>query len=377
MVRITSVEAYVVSIPLDPPVWLSIAPILSQDEVVVRLRTDNGLVGIGEIHGAPLAPIAETVVRELGPLVVGEDPLGYERLWARCFARTHARRSPKGGGGRGPLLAAMAGVDIAIWDLVGQALGQPLWRLLGGSRDRAPIYATGGYYGPGKTLDDLARELRGYVEDRGYRAVKMKVGGAPLAEDLERVRVARQAVGPDVALMVDANQAWDFETALAFSRAAAAYDLRWIEEPVQWQDDIAMLARLATLSPVPLAAGELESTRFGCRDLVQSGAVRVIQYDTTMNGGITEGRKVGVLAEAYHVGFAPHHDPQIHIHLVCGLPNGLVLETFPDPARDPIWDRLFSRKPAIERGEMLAPTAPGLGLEIDEAVLRRYGTRVE
>jgi len=380
--KITEIVVHSVVAPLERAFWMSLEPYTAAAELVVQVRTDAGLTGIGEIHGRPQEQIARIIRDDFAPLLLGQDPLDHERHWAAMFACTHTRRMAGfsaasgqphfGGGARPQMMAALAGLDIALWDLKGKAAGLPVYRLLGGARRQVPCYASGGYYGPdgGPDVAGLVAEMERYAA-LGYPAVKMKVGGADLATDVERVAAVRRAV-PEVDLMLDANLAYDVPAAIAAARAFEPFGIRWFEEPVHWYDGVFGLAQVSAASRIPTASGESELHRWGCRDLIQHAGIRVMQFDCTRAGGVTEWLRVAAYAAAHGVLMAPHHDPQIHGHLVAAVPNGHVLEVFPNRQRDPLWEDLFTGRPEIRAGVLTVPDRPGFGFDVDERALARY-----
>lgn len=378
---IADVRIHPISVPLARAFWMSLEPYTVAAEIVVEIETDDGLVGIGEIHGRPQAEIVR-ILERFKTVLAGEDPLDHERLYERLFRATYAREShafaaadgqPHFGAGAKPqLMAAIAGLDIALWDVKGKAAGLPLWKLLGGARSTVPAYASGGYYGPeGEAgVEGLVEEMTGYRK-LGFPAVKMKIGGLPVAEDVERVRAVREAL-PDVELMLDANSAYDVPTAIEAARAFEPYRIHWFEEPIAWFDPVFGLARLGEATSIPLASGERELHRFACRDLVDHTPIRYLQFDCTRAGGVTEWLRVAEYAVAHDVLMAPHHDPQIHGHLVAAAENGYILEVFPNAVRDPIWEGLFADRPAIVGGEVVLNDRPGLGVSLDRDFLERH-----
>jgi L-alanine-DL-glutamate epimerase-like enolase superfamily enzyme len=384
MVKIRDIEVFVIDVPLERPFLMASRAIARQTEIIVKVHTDEGLVGVGSAHGSPLERVAEIVKHELGPLIVGEDALNIERLWQRMFETTCVPRArtadttgaslPKGAG-RPQVMAAIGGIDIALWDIAGQACGRPVWQLLGGCRTRIPTYGTGGYYHEDGSDDGLADEFAGYAE-QGFRAVKLKAGRLTPEGDYERARIVRDAVGPDVGLYVDVSQGWDVWEAVRAGRLYERLDVAWYEEPIHWYDDVSGLAQVARHVRIPLTSGESEYTKQGVRDLILNGHIAITNFDCTKAGGLTEGRKIAALAEAHNVAFAPHHAAQIHAHLVGGVPNGLNVELHPDPARDPLWEQLFERKPVFDDGDLLLDETPGLGCVLDEAVMARVATEV-
>ena len=221
---------------------------------------------------------------------------------------------PKLVGRRGITTRVISGLDIALWDLKAKIAGMPLYKLLGGFTNRVDTYVAGGYYEEGKGLRELAEEMERSME-LGARAVKMKVGGVPINEDVERVRVVREAVGPDVKVMVDANNAYRHYQAIEFARKVEKYDVFWFEEPVE-PDDYIGQREITRATGVPIAAGENEYTRYGFRDMINHRAVDILQPDALILGGITEFMKVAALAQANDLDIAPHGSQEVHIHLL-------------------------------------------------------------
>ena len=260
----------------------------------------------------------------------------------------------------------IGGIDIALWDLKAKAAGLPLYKLLGGFTNRIPAYIAGGYYEEGKGLKELAQEMKQNLEI-GAKAVKMKVGAVPINEDVERVRVVREAVGPDIKVMVDANNAYRHYEAIEFARKVEKYDVFWFEEPVE-PDDYIGQAEITRATSVPVAAGENEYTRYGFRDMINHRAVDILQPDAQVLGGITEFMKVAALAQANDLDIAPHGAQEIHIHLACAIPNGLILEYYRDSV-DPMHGRIYKDTIRIKDGYVYAPDRPGLGIELNREAL--------
>ena len=373
--KVERIEVFLRSEPLVREFWMSLSPIPGAMEIIVRLTTDDGLVGISQCHGMPQEAVAEILTQAMPAIVVGRDPFEYERIWAEMFALCHHPGWTKSGWTRASIMTAIAGIDIALWDLMGKATGKSVAKLLGGYRDVVPAYATGGYYEAGKDIAGLVEEVGVYVNEDGYDAVKLKVG-REVAEDLRRVEAVRVAY-PEIDIMLDANQGWDVLTAIEAAKGLEPLGIRWYEEPVHWYDQIAGLRQVAEKTTIPLASGEQEITRHGCREMIERSGVRVMQFDSTKAGGITEWRKVAAHAESHNVLVAPHHDPQIHIHCVAGVPNGLILESFPNPDRDPAWADMYVGVEPIVNSQMKVPDAPGLGYDLNWDLVERICTRVE
>ena len=228
------------------------------------------------------------------------------------------------------MLRAISAIDVAIWDAVSKEAGLPLYRYLGAYHEgTVPVYASGGYYGGNKTLVDLSTEMRGYVE-MGFTAVKMKVGMLPMSEDVERVKTARETVGPDIPLFLDANNAWpDSVSAIQAIRAFEPYTPGWIEEPLM-PDDIRGHARITDAVDTPVATGEIHATRWEFLDLIEREAAQVIQPDAGVCGGITEWRRIAGIAASHAIPVAPHWLADLHAHLVAATPNATWVEYFTD-----------------------------------------------
>lgn len=375
--KITEVEVFLLTAPAEArPHWVSHFVVPTANDMLVRLRTDEGLDGFGLASSNTHLDAAARMFGEgYAGLIVGADALAPERLYETLFALTWQRRAQEKGWSRASLVLASAAVDIAAWDLVGKAAGQPLHRLFGGYRQEAPCYVTCAYYRDGKDLGELRDEMA-MLKSQGHRAFKAKIGGLSLKEDMARLEVIRDVIGDEALLMVDVNRGWSLQTAIEGARLLEAFNPRWLEEPVRWTDDRRELALLSKKTRIPLSAGESEATGQGCRALVEEGAIEILQFDCTRMGGFTTGRKLAALAELHHVHVAPHHDCYLHAHIVGGSPAGLILESFTDPERDPLQAELFENPPVIENGVMRLTEAPGLGLTLSEAAIEKYGKRI-
>lgn len=327
---------------------------------VVRVRSDDGLEGTGISlafrGGGPFYP---TAVEILKPAVIGSDPLDRERIWDAMY-------QPKLVGRRGLVTRVISVIDIAVWDLVGKMLEQPVYKLLGAHKSRVEAYIAGGYYEEGKGLRELAQEMEENLR-LGARAVKMKVGALSIKDDAERVRVVRETVGLETKLMVDANNAYRAHEAILFARAVERHEPYWFEEPVL-PDDYQGHARVAASTVIPIATGENEYTRYGFRDLIEHKAAAILQPDAQVCGGVTEWVRIAGLAHAYELPVAPHGSQDVHVHLVAAAPNGLICEYYRDTF-DPMWGRIFREKLALTDGYVAPPDRPGFGWELDMGVL--------
>jgi L-alanine-DL-glutamate epimerase-like enolase superfamily enzyme len=320
----------------------------------LELYTDAGIVGRS-------LPKSANLVEELFHRVKGENPFYVERIWDRMY-RYNRKPVAKGG-----YIEAMGSVDIAVWDIIGKALGMPVYKVLGAHTDRLRVYAAGGYYYQGRTTADLVVEMEGYVGE-GFRAVKMKVGGEPMHVDMERVRAVREAIGPRIDLLLDANNRWLAYDAIRFGRMVEKYEPFWFEEPVV-ADDFQGCAEVKEQLDIPIVAGENEYTRWGARDLIEHRSCDILNLDTVKAGGITEHRKISALASAYHIPVAPHGSPHMAAHLLASTPNALIMETYPG-----VQSRFNPALPLypVKDGYIAMPQEPGLGIDPDPEMVRKY-----
>jgi L-alanine-DL-glutamate epimerase-like enolase superfamily enzyme len=375
--KITALHVYILRAPdTGRPHWVSHFIVPKASEILVRMQTDQGVEGIGIATSyTPIEAAIHAFRTGIADLVVGADPLAPERLYRKLFGLTWHRVAFEKGWSREALVRISAAVDIACWDVIGKVAGLPLYRLFGGFRDEVPCYVTCAYYREGKTRSELRDEIE-MLKAQGHTGFKAKAGGAPLAEDLERLALVREVIGDECDLMVDVNRGWDLATAIEGARLLEPLRPRWLEEPVRWADDRRELKLLAQRTRIPLSAGESELTSYGCRALLEEQAIRILQFDCTMMGGFTEGRKLAALCELNSVEVAPHHDCFIHAHVVAGSPAGVIVESFTDPERDPLQAELFEDPPRIANGRLTLKEQPGLGLTLSEAALRKFGQRI-
>jgi len=376
--RVTGVEVLYLEKPLKERFWMANAPIggyqPKASRLIVRLRTDAGITGEGEGSGG-----ADLFRQGFADLVIGEDPFMVGRVWEKMFAATYGREPSTRGWSQRGIISAMAPVDAALYDIMAKSAGLPLYKFLGGYRDSVPVYVTGGYYREGKGIPELVQEIRGYT-DQGFSAIKLKVGGISggysVEDDYQRVKAVRDAVGPAVQLMLDANNGWDVETAIRASNKMYDLDITWLEEPLHWYDDFEPFKQIKLNTRIPLASGESEITRWGARRLMDTGAIDFMQFDANAHAGITEWRKIAGMASMCHIRMAPHHEPALHAHLLASVPNGYILESFANPDRDPFWFEIYDKKPRIEKSVLYLDDSPGLGIEFNQKALARYGTKI-
>jgi len=375
--KITSLEVHILRAPdTGRPHWVSHFIVPRANEILVRLHTDEGLEGIGLATSyTPIEAAIHAFRTGIAELVVGMDPLAPEQVYQKLFSLTWKRQASKKGWSREAIVRIASAVDIACWDIIGKKAGLPLYRLFGGYRSEVPCYVTCAYYRDGKTLSELKDEMQ-MLKAQGHTGFKAKAGGVPLAEDMKRLELVREVIGPDKDLMVDVNRGWDLATAIEGARLMEPLGPRWLEEPVRWADDRRELKLLAQQTRIPLSAGESELTAYGCRALLEEEAIQILQFDCTMMGGFTEGRKLSALCEMNHVQVAPHHDCFIHAHIVAATPAGCIVESFTDPERDPLQAELFEDPPRIAKGMLTLKEQPGLGLTLSSSALKKFGERI-
>jgi D-galactarolactone cycloisomerase len=379
--KIAAIKTFPVVVPRERKLWTAHEELRNSSVIVVEVRTDDGLAGYGQIHGAPVKEICDWVAR-FGDVVRGMDALAHVAVWEKLFGLT----SPRPGGtvgsdglppplprsARPEIMAAIAGIDIALWDIKGKAAGMPVFRLLGAENKPVFTYATGGYYAEDAPSDACAAELAGFVA-KGYKAVKLKTGAGSISEEAARIRAAREAVGKETLLMLDMNAAYDLPRCIEFARAVESYDIFWLEEPLHWYLQPADFARLAQATPIPLAHGERELTRFTVRDFIAAGAIRYVQFDSTRYAGFTESLRVAQLAEQHGVMISPHHAPELHAHLVAAFPQaGFAVESHGGSEREPLWFGLFKERAEVRGSHVHLSEKPGFGIEIDWAFAKKH-----
>ena len=361
---IERIETIPIRVPLGRVYRGSHYQMTHRSTIVTRVHTADGVVGeayAGD-EDAALLEIDAVIHREIAPRLLGTDAFSIERCWELARPATFDILRDRRLG-----LVACACVDSALWDAVGKALKQPLWRLWGGYRDRVPMIAIGGYYDSPVSIADEVSDLRA----RGLAGMKFKVGGLDPAADAKRFREARAAAGPDFLLAADANQGYTRDQAIAFARAVEAEDLHWFEEPCRWHNDAQAMRDVRMIGDVRVCAGQSEFSASGCRELMAVGAIDFCNFDASWSGGPTEWRRAAAVASTYDVAMAHHEEPQIGSHLLAAIPHGTFCECF-HPDRDPIWWHLISNRPQLVDGHVALPTAPGFGWELDEDYVERY-----
>lgn len=388
--KITGIETICLSYDMPYSLTYARGEYQTRQALLVKVHTDDAdIVGWGEaaMWGGPHASSVAVIEKEIAPLVVGHDPRRLEFLWEKVYQETYYH------GRKGMVIACLSGVDIALWDIVGKCVGEPLWRLLGGFGKPVTAYASAGYYRPDYDLSDFAADVA-KARAAGYRGYKMKVGNVaqvihggvldnvPLRrsidEDLERVRTAREAIGADRNLMCDANTSLTARVALRYAEAFERLNVRWFEEPTQ-PEDVDGCAELARRTRIPIAGFETETGKYQFARLIDAGAIQVVQPDVVQVGGITEALKIAHYAQMKHLYLtAKNYSTAVSsaacLQLLYALPNGEYFECDQDPL--PWRDEIITAPAFTMEDGLVAPNdGPGLGIEIDERALASWRVR--
>lgn len=384
--KITSVTATWLHVPIpeDKQHTSDFGRTTSFDSTLVRVETDDGLVGWGEGKAAVgsagnNAGLCAIIEKELAPVLIGQDPRDISRLWDVMYNGTRAHFAIARGrvfpllGRRGHLISAISAVDMALWDILGKSLSQPVWRLLGGKRhDRMPAYASGGW----KPVDQVGAELKSYIDRGDFKAVKMRVGAGDgdIMHSIRRVHAAREYLGDGIDIMCDAHGTMSVAEAKRFCREVASCNIGWLEEPVT-ADDKAGQAEIRAITDIPIASGESEFTRFAFRDLAVLRACDVFQPDLSIAGGITEAMRIEAIASAFQIRFAPHlwggaltFASGMHVAAVAS--TGFIIEY--SLGANPMLHELAVEDFPIVDGHLTIPDRPGLGVTIDEDFVARW-----
>ncbi|WP_202314939.1 MULTISPECIES: mandelate racemase/muconate lactonizing enzyme family protein [unclassified Mesorhizobium] len=384
--RIGRVEAWWVRIPIEKSRQhrSDFGRIATFDAAILRIETADGIVGWGEGKNAAgsagsYGALVHMLNHEIGPQLIGRDPRDIAVIWEMLYNGVRHESAALTGHSmpqlarRGLTTAAISAVDIALWDIFGKLLGEPVWRLLGGrKRDRLPAYASGGW----ASAETIGAQLRSYIDEGGFKAVKMRVGAMDGAPNISaaRVQAAREALGPDIEIMVDAHGTYTVAEAKRFAHLVADCDLAWFEEPVI-ADDKPGMAELRASTSIPIATGESEATRFAFRDLAVLKAADIFQPDPAFCGGISEAVRIATLASAFNLRFAPHlwaGAPCFHagLHVCAAAASSFVIEY--SLGANPMIHDLIEETIDLKEGMIAIPDRPGLGFTISESFLEAH-----
>ena len=359
--KIRETKVNFVRLPLEEPlVGAPYMPGMLREFFTVQVQTDEGIEGIGVTgFGGKLVRALRAALEDFGELIMGDDPLRTEQVNAKL-------RAASASCGSGIAMLAISAIDTALWDIRGKAFGVPLARLLGGLRDKVPAYASGAL--TRTTPNDKLERAASALVEKGYSQIKtqMAVDGFTPKQEIERIRLIRGAVGPNVNLMVDINQRWSVAEAISIGHRVEDLGLGWFEDPTTC-DDHQGHARIADALTTPICAGEYLWGIEPHRQAMSHHAIDITMIDLLRVGGVTPWMKVAGMAEAFNKPVASHLLPEIHVHLIAAIPNGLVVEYMP-------WTwRLFDDPPMPVNGEMTVPSGPGLGLKFAADLFEKYG----
>lgn len=375
--KIKTVTSHILSSPVEKPFTSSRGWLYkTRGTCLVEIETDDGITGWGECYG-PSAVAKAFIDTQLAPRIIGRDPFDVEVLWEELYNRI------KDYGPTGMSIAAISGIDIALWDIIGKACNKPVHKLIGGAfREEVEAYATGLYFTDmARLTEEAVEEAQGYVRD-GFKAVKMKIGLGSIEKDYSRVAAVREAVGPDIRLMVDANHCFSVPVAIRLGRKLEELNIEWFEEPIS-PEDIEGYVEVTRALDMAVAGGENEFTRYGFREAITRKAMDIVQPDVCAAGGLTECKKIAALASAHGVECVPHAwgsavGLAATLHFLASLPDQPPsLFSFPpllefEQCENPFRDHLATEPIHQVEGRVKIPTGPGLGIEIDRSVLERY-----
>jgi len=384
--KIKSVHAQWIQIPIEEARQHTsdFGTLRTFDAAILRIETDDGIVGWGEGKNAAgsagnYATLVRLLNEDFGPRIIGRDPADVTFIWEDLYNGVRAEKAAAAGHAmpemarRGLTVAAISAIDIALWDILGKADGKPVWKLLGGRKaDRMQAYASGGW----ASADKIGEQLQSYVDAGGFGTVKMRVGAmdANPHASAARVKAARKALGPDVELAVDAHGTFTVATARRFARLVEDCDLAWFEEPII-ADDKAGIAEVRATIPIPVSTGESEATRFAFRDLALMRAADIFQPDPAFCGGISEAMRIGTIASAFNLRLAPHlwaGAPCFFagLHVCAASPASFAIEF--SLGANPMIHDIIDESVVAKDGMIEFPEKPGLGFTMNEAVLSKY-----
>ncbi|ETF01094.1 L-rhamnonate dehydratase [Advenella kashmirensis W13003] len=374
---IKKVTCHVVSTPIERPFTSSRGWLYkTRGSCIVEIETQDGTVGWGECYG-PSHVARSFIDTQFAQRIIGRDPFDVEVIWEDLYNRI------KDYGAKGMAIAAMSGIDIALWDIIGKSTGKPVHKLIGGAfRDTVTAYATGLYFiDMDRLIEEAVEEAQAYAQD-GFSAIKMKIGLGSPKLDLARVEAVRKAIGDDIRLMVDANHCFTVPAAIRLGRELEKLDVEWFEEPIS-PEDIDGYVQVTQALDMAVAGGENEYTRWGFRDIVSRKAMDIIQPDLCAAGGFSECKKIAAMATAHGVECVPHAWGSVigvaaTLHFIAALPDQP--PSFrPMPAlfefeqcENPFRDHLATEPILLVNGAVRIPTKPGLGIDIDRSVLKKY-----
>lgn len=358
--RVAKMRSIALSIPLKRPfVGGRQRPRRVINPALVELATEEGLEAFGLAFAWNDRQVRslKACIDDLEEIVLGQDIFRLAEAWQKLWENTGHM------GHQGYGIYALSAIDTALWVLQAKALGMPLARLLGGHREKVPAYASHLLFRDW-SLDELQKDAAALVE-KGFRSLKMNMGDKPVKSELERLKAVREAVGPEIDILIDVNWGWTVSQTIRMGRELERCDVYWLEDPLS-SDDPDDLAHVASALDVPIAAGETFCTKHGFRPLIEKRAVDILIIDLQRVGGLTEWMKVAAMAQAWNLPVASHLFHDFLVHAIAAVPNGLVVEYMP------WWDVIYQEPPQIKDGYLEITDKPGLGLELDARAVQSY-----
>ncbi|MGH9771308.1 MAG: mandelate racemase/muconate lactonizing enzyme family protein [Candidatus Acidiferrales bacterium] len=367
--KIVRIETIPIRVPLRQIYRGSHYQMSHRATILTRVHTEEGILGEAFVADEDHIndQIERVIVDEITPNLLGQDAFAVERCWELARPATwNILRDRRIG------LVSCAAVDTAIWDAIGKALGQPLWKLWGGYRNWVEVIWTGGYYNTDISIEAEMASAR----EAQIAGMKFKVGGRSPEIDAKRFIEARKAAGDSFVLIADANQGYTPDEAVKFARMVEDYDLFYFEEPCRWQNDRRAMCDVRYRSGARVCAGQGELSAAGCRDLMVASAIDFCNFDGSWSGGPSEWRRVAAMALTFDVRMCHHEEAHIGAHLLASIPHGTFADTMHED-RDPIWSHMIANRPAVENGRITLSDRPGLGWELDEEFIEKYRIRYE
>ena len=372
--RIDKVESINVNIPLEKSFGGGTYNVEKRSAIITKIFTDDGLIsevfaGDDRFRGDQ---IAKCINKIMGPDLIGMNPLEIEKIWNVLF-NNHIKNVASENREilRGTLMRAIACIDFALWDILGKSQNKPVIELLGKKKDRLKVSTIGGYYIDGKGKKEIFDEMQMY-QDLGYKACKFKIGKLKPKEDFLRVEAAKKGISEDFDLMIDINCGYTVDEALEFCEMAKDINIRWLEEPCNWWDDIHFMSQLKKKTKIKIAAGQSEINHFGVRRMIEKNAIDVCNLDSFHAGGITEWKRAARLCNENNIEMAHHEEASISSHLLGSEKDGTYVEIFADPKRDPFHEKIWVNKPKIIEGYINTPAEAGLGINLDWDLIKKY-----
>jgi L-alanine-DL-glutamate epimerase-like enolase superfamily enzyme len=355
--KVTKVETDVVVVPLDEPIGSALGQLHNFGCILITLQTDDGITGENLIFtlNNRRTVVLRDMVAELADLIIGRDAGHIGEFWSRAWTDINFL------GHKGVSVVGISAIDGALWDAFGKSVNKPIYRLLGGAKSRVPTYQSAGLWLSKSTPQLVEEALR--FKTQGFKAMKMRLGLQDPRCDIERVKAVREAIGPEIRLMADANQGQTEASAIRLGSMLEEFNLTWFEEPLPaW--DVEGLARVAARLDTPIASGETEYTRYGFRRMLELRSADILMPDLQRAGGVSEFVRISHMAESFDVPVSSHLFPETSIQVLGGLANSIYLEYMP-------WfSKLYKEKIEIENGEALVPERPGWGFTFDRAVVQ-------